>query len=228
MKGSLYRGALVCLFFLCCVRAYPRWETSVSAGLGYDLCLEQTGDPVLDVHSVDMVFNNYTAFAFPLNPSLRAGFFARTDLMRPNSLFPETSNYVIYDFSLRAALLLGPFANFSWGKEKRFEIRFGAGLQFLGTFISHNESSAYSGDIHYERIALTIDAGLETAFRFRFGRRKNWALDLGGVFVWNFSRYMSYKSKFSDYSGFTDNYRMIEVRPSIMIGYSWGRKNESN
>jgi hypothetical protein len=98
----------------------------------------------------------------------------------------------------------------------RISLYFGIGCTVLGTTVSHEEESEYLGAVKYER--FVVNTGVGCRLGMEWSMTKNLFLSLDCILMYDFSNYTSFTSKFGDFSGFTDNYAMFEIRPHVSIG----------
>lgn len=164
-----------------------------------------------DIHSLDIIVENRTAVTLSETGPFDFGVFIQPALLFPNFLFPETSNFIIYDSVLRLTVMCGPFVSFS---RKGLEIYAGAGMNFLAMVIRHNEQSEGLGNIYYERFELNAGAGVDFGLKFNF---RALFLKLGGIGSYDFRRWITYTSKFADHAGWEKP--LFEIRPFLIIGF---------
>jgi hypothetical protein len=220
-KATLTIFIALHILFLVNEKSYAQIESSLAAGLEYNIYLEKNNNDFLDTHSFDITINNYTSYVMKKGDKISFGLFANTDILLPNPIFPTVSHFIIYDFSIRFDTTIGPCISASWGE--KIEPYFGMGLNFLETLISHNEQSSYYGDIHYERFGFTMGIGFNPGVKFHFKRT---FLNFGGTFAYEFLNWTSFKSKFGDYSGWTENYAMYEIKLYLTMGFSITNKKK--
>jgi hypothetical protein len=207
------------LFFLLAAFSGPLYgQFRTSFGLGLDYFLGKGGG--VEIHSVDMVIQNQSAYIIKNTGGLGWGVSIHSALLFRNPLLPETSHFVIYDFSMRTPVLAGPFIDFRRGP---FEGYCAAGLHLLFTLIRHNEASASLGNSYLERFELNTGAGVDMGLKFHL---QNVFFNLGVVYTYDFLHWMSYVSKFGDYAGW--EYSMTGLRPYLLLGFSLKRREAAD
>jgi hypothetical protein len=200
------------LLTLCSGTLYGQFRTSFGAGLGY--FLEQGGGP--DIQSIDMILQNQSSYAVKSEGRFQWGFSAHSALLFRNFLLPETSHFVIYDFSARLPVLAGPFIALRVGG---VELYCSAGPHILFTIVRHNEPSASLGNSYLEWFAVNTGVGIDGGARFQLRRV---FFNLGVTFAYDFLRWVSSSSKFGDYAGWESP--VTELRPYLLFGFSLERR----
>jgi hypothetical protein len=210
--GANRRWIYFFLLTLCSGTLYGQFGTSFGAGLGY--FLEKGGG--VDIQSIDMILQNQSSYTVKDGGRFQWGVSAHSALLFRNFLLPETSHFVIYDFSARLPVLAGPFIALRAGF---LELYCSAGPHILFTIVRHNEPLAGLGNSYLERFEMNTGAGIDGGARFHLRRV---FFNLGVVFAYDLLRWVSYSSKFGDYAGWETP--MTELRPYLLLGFSLGRR----